>query len=55
MTKELSIVNDFNALAIPMDMIAKRNNCSLHYVIRVIYYANIGKYKEIEESKKCLC
>ena len=54
MTRELNIVNDFNTLAVPMDMIAKKNGVSLHYVIRVIHYATIGKYKEIEEAKQCI-
>ena len=54
MTRELNIVNDFSTLAVPLDVIAKKNDVSLHYVIKVIHYATIGKYREIEEAKKCL-
>ena len=54
MSKELNIVKDFKTLAVPMDIIAKKNDVSLHYVIKVIHYATIGKYREIEEAKKCL-
>ena len=48
------IIKDFNTLAIPMDMIAKKNGVSLHYVIKVIHYHNVVRLKEIEESTRCL-
>lgn len=55
MSKELNILNDFNTLDVPLSVIAEKNNCSLHYVIKVVHYAKVGKYKETEEAKKCLC
>lgn len=54
MTKELDIINDFKTLAIPLDMIAKRNDCTLHYVIKVIHYVSIDKHQEIKKCKELL-
>ena len=50
----VQIVKDFNTLAIPMDMIAKKHGVSLHCVIKVIHYHNVTRLREIEESTRCL-
>ena len=51
---ELQIVHDYKTLAIPIDMIARKNGVSLHRVIDVVYRATVVIPESIELSKKIL-
>lgn len=50
----LKIISDYKNLAIPLDLIARKNNCSLHLVIKVLHYATVEQPQQIAECKKIL-
>jgi hypothetical protein len=54
MINPLKIISDYKNLAIPLDLIARNNNCSLHFAIKVLHYATVEQPQQIAECKKIL-
>jgi len=54
MIKPLEIISDYKNLAMPIDLIARKNNCSLHFVIKVLHYATVEQPQQIIDCKKIL-
>ena len=52
--KTLQIIDDYKTLAIPLDMIARKNKVSLHQCIVILHRAITKMSKNIEESKLIL-
>jgi len=52
--KELQIIHDYKTLALPLDMIARKNGATLAYIINVVYRATVVIPESIKESKKIL-
>lgn len=52
--RNLQIVNDYKTLAIPLEMIARKNSVSLHHAINVLRRALVAIPQSIAESKKIL-
>lgn len=48
------IIEDYNNLAIPLDMIAKKNEVSLHFVISTVYYWTVLRPKMLLGLKEML-
>ena len=48
------ILSDYKTLAMPLDMVAKNNNVSTGYVLKVVHHQMVEQPKMIAEIKEIL-
>ena len=51
---EYDILNDYLNHAMPLHMVAAKNGCSTHYVLKVVHYHCVVKPYEIMKCKELL-
>ena len=54
MINPLRIINDYKNKNLPLDMVAKNNNVSLHFVLKVVHYHDIKRREDISNCKKII-
>ncbi len=54
MINPLRIINDYKNKNLPLDMVAKNNNVSLHFVLKVVHYHDVKRREDISNCKKII-
>jgi len=54
MVSLLKIVSDYKHKNLPLDMVARNNNVSLHFVLKVVHYHDVKRREDISNCKKLI-